>query len=210
MIIVGGGSSNRFGSDKLLAEVEGQPLIAHTIDAVGSLVDKCVVVCRAEIVEAVEHLRPDITVTTGGSSRTLSEMAGLAALGETDLIAIHDAARPVVAGALVDVLFTTADEVGGAVPILEPDHLMIQRATHQVRDGLRRAQTPQVFRGAELMAAYVRAAQEGFEGHDTAEIVQRYSDLEVAGVQGDTDNVKVTFPSDLAVVARSIRARSRT
>jgi 2-C-methyl-D-erythritol 4-phosphate cytidylyltransferase len=119
MIVVGGGSSTRFGTDKLMVEVGGRPLIAHTVDAVREYVDVFVVVCRAEVVTTVEGLATGAIVTPGGVTRTLSEMAGLAALGAGfDLIGIHDAARPSPEGATIERLFTIADETGGAVPVI--------------------------------------------------------------------------------------------
>jgi 2-C-methyl-D-erythritol 4-phosphate cytidylyltransferase len=211
MIIVGGGSSTRFGSDKLLAEVAGRPLIAHTIEAVVGHAHHCVVVCRHEIIDEVAGLDDRIAVTPGGTTRTLSEMAGLAALGgEVDLIGIHDAARPVVKGLLVDRLFSIAAKQGGAVPVVPPEKVIIDRKTHRPALGLHRAQTPQVFRGPELLAAYVRAAQAGYEGHDTSEMMERFSDVTIVAVPGDRANVKVTYPRDLDVVGETIRARSRT
>lgn len=211
MIIVGGGSSTRFGSDKLLAEVAGRPLIAHTIDAVADHVDTCVVVCRPEVIDQVAGIRDDTTVVPGGATRTLSEMAGLAGLGgEADLIGIHDAARPAVDGALVDQLFSVAADRGGAVPVVVPERVILDRKTHRPVSGLRRAQTPQVFQGPELMSAYVKAARAGYEAHDTVEVMQRFSDVAIVAVPGDLANVKVTFPEDLDSVGETIRARSRT
>ncbi|MGD2043988.1 MAG: 2-C-methyl-D-erythritol 4-phosphate cytidylyltransferase [Acidimicrobiia bacterium] len=211
MIIVGGGSSTRFGSDKLLAEVAGRPLIAHTIDAVADHVDSCVVVCRPEILDEVVAIREGIIAAPGGATRTLSEMAGLAALGgEVDLIGIHDAARPAVEGALVDLLFSTAAEQGGAVPVVAPEKVILDRKTHRPAMGLRLAQTPQVFRGPDLMSAYVKAARTGYEAHDTVEVMQRFAGVTIVAVPGDPANVKVTFPEDLDPVSETIRARSRT
>lgn len=211
MIIVGGGSSTRFGADKLLADVNGLPLIAHTIDSVAEHVDRCVVVCHAGIVDDVGGLSQKVTVTTGGATRTLSEMAGLAVLGgEPDLVGIHDAARPVVKGFVIDRLFKLAEKYGGAVPTLVPDQLVLDRKTHTPVQGVRRAQTPQVFRGSELMAAYVRAAEAGYDAQDTVEIVQRFSGTTVVTLPGDPANVKVTYPADLDSVRETITARSRT
>lgn len=211
MIVVGGGASTRFGQDKLMVEVAGRRLIEHTIDAVVDHVDICVVVCRAEIVAEVAALRPDVAVTQGGATRTLSEMAGLTAIGrEIDLIGIHDAARPLVKASTIEQLFETADARGGALPLLEYDKLILDRRTHQPITGLRGAQTPQVFRAPELMAAYVRAAQKGFEGHDTVEVVQEFGDVDVVGVEGDPTNLKVTYPSDLEAVRRLLSGPSRT
>jgi len=211
MIIVGGGASSRFGADKLLADIDGLPLVAYTIDAVAGHVDSCVVVCRQETVDEVKSLRPDITVTAGGSTRTLSEMAGLAALGgERDLIGIHDAARPVVKGFVIDRLFALAARYGGAIPALTPDHVILDRKTHKPVPGLRRAQTPQVFRAPELMTAYVKAARAGYDGHDTSEIMERFGDVTITALPGDPANLKVTYPDDIGVVRDTITGRSRT
>jgi 2-C-methyl-D-erythritol 4-phosphate cytidylyltransferase len=211
MIVVGGGASTRFGQDKLMAEVAGRRLIEHTVDAVVDHVDVCVVVCRAEIAEDVAALSPDVTVTRGGTTRTLSEMAGLAAIGQdVDLIGIHDAARPLVTASTVELLFETAEAEGGALPLLGYDKLILDKRTHEPIAGVHGAQTPQVFRAPELMAAYVAAARKGFDAHDTVEVVQRFSDVRIVGVEGDPANLKVTFPSDLDEVRILLSGPSRT
>jgi len=211
MVVVAAGASTRFGTDKLMVEVGGRPLIEHTIDAVIGYVDVCVVVTRPGIVDTVAALRSDMTVVPGGATRTLSEMAGLAAIGkEVDLIGIHDAARPIVGGATIEALFAAAHAEGGALPLLPHEGLIIHRSTHRPLTGLAGAQTPQVFRAPDLMSAYVRAAEAGFEGHDTVEVVQAFSDINVVGIQGDPDNIKVTFKRDLEEVRTRLSGPSRT
>lgn len=186
-------------------------MIDHTIDAVIRHVDVCVVVCRSEVSAKVARLRADITVTTGGATRTLSEMAGLAAIGrEVDLIGIHDAARPLVRASMIETLFETAAAEGGALPLLRYERLIIDRRTHRPVTGLAGAQTPQVFRAPELMSAYVKAAQTGFDGHDTLEVVQEFSEVRVVAIAGDPANLKVTYPGDLDEVRILLSGPSRT
>ncbi len=209
MIVVGGGSSSRFGSDKLLAEVGGKALVSHTVSAIRDLVDKCVLVSHPDIIERISSLGLGVEIVPGGSSRTLSEMAGLAVLGdEFDLIGIHDAARPLVDPKLVDQLFLSAETTGGAVPVQEPEDLLVDRGLLKPVDRPGVVQTPQVFRGPELHAAYLRSEQAGSEGHDTVEIVHRFGQLEIAAVPGDPANIKVTFPEDLELVRRIVRRRA--
>lgn len=209
MVVVGGGSSTRFGVDKLRTQIAGRTLIEHTIDAVVGRVDVCVVVCSAELADDLERL--DVTVTLGGATRTTSEMAGLAALGDQfDLIGIHDAARPLVKPAMIESLFEAADAYGGAVPLLAYDRLILDKETHQPVAGLHGAQTPQVFRASDLLAAYVRAAHEDFNGHDTVEVMQRFSDVEIVAVPGDPGNIKVTYPEDLERVRARLSDTSHT
>lgn len=210
MVVVAGGSGSRFGSDKLAADIGGRPLVAHTVSAVVPLVDRCILVGRPDSVRWLRSLQLDVEVVPGGATRTLSEMSGLAALGQpTDLIGIHDGVRPLVTRALVEALFQAASEVGGAIPLVRPKELIVDRSTLRPAVALRFAQTPQVFRGPELMAAYVGAAQTGFEGRDTAEVVERFGALEIAAVNGDPGNLKVTYPVDLEEAHRRLTAPSR-
>jgi len=197
MIIVAGGDSSRFGGDKLMTPIAGRPLIAHTVAAVAGFADVCVMVCRQDQSEQLIRDLPDAIVVAGGPTRTESEVAGLAALpDEMALIGIHDGARPLVSPALIGLLFETAATVGGAVPVLEPARPLVRRSNLGLVPGAV-AQTPQVFQGPALQAAYRRAAAQGFQGHDTADVVQAFSDLEIAAVNGDPSNLKVTYQSDL-------------
>jgi 2-C-methyl-D-erythritol 4-phosphate cytidylyltransferase len=144
-------------------------------------------------------------VVEGGKTRTQSELAGLAALDAgTDLIGIHDGARPLVSPLMINLLFDTAAKVGGAVPVLVPSRPMVRRSDlRPIRDAAV-AQTPQVFRGDALRAAYRAAAASAFEGHDTADVMRAFSDLEIAAVAGDPVNVKVTYPSDFDIVRAAL------
>ncbi len=211
MIVVGGGSSSRFGGEKLMARVAGRTLVEHTIAAVAPAADTVVLVCRPDQQETMESLGFEATIVPGGATRTASEMAGLAALGgEVDLIGIHDAARPLVRPDLVENLYAKAAEVGGAVPVIDPQRLLLDRQTLRPLSNTYRAQTPQIFRGSELLGAYVRAALAGFEGLDTAEVMLRFGEVPIAAVAGDPENIKVTYPEDLKTVLRILQGASRS
>ena len=134
----------------------------------------------------------------------------LAALeGRAELIGIHDGARPLVPVRLIETLFEVAARTGGAVPVLDPDAPVVSRKTFRLVDAVGVVQTPQVFAGGALMAAYVLAAQADYEGDDTADVVMRFSDIEIAAVAGDPGNVKVTHPGDVEAVRSRIEASSR-
>lgn len=194
-----------------MAEVAGEPLISHAVASVSGSADITVVVTRPDLIEPMTQLGLDALITPGGQTRTDSELAGLAALGrEYDLIGIHDAARPLVPPELVERLYRKADEVGGAVPTLKPTHFLIDRRRLMPVTDLVTVQTPQVFRGPELFAAYVHAARTGFEGHDTVDVVERFGDVEIAAVPGDPGNLKVTFQADLDAVRSHLEGSSRS
>jgi 2-C-methyl-D-erythritol 4-phosphate cytidylyltransferase len=209
MIIVAAGRSVRFGGDKLMTAVSGLPLVAHTVSAVQGQVDRCILVCREDQVRALNQLQLGAALVPGGPTRTASEMAGLAAIGEAaSLIGIHDGARPLVTPALIEVLFQTADRVGGAIPVVDPARPLVHKPNLSPVPGAMIAQTPQVFRGEELLAAYVSAAKIEYEAQDTAEIAQRFGKLAIQAVPGDPDNTKVTGPEDIDQV-REVLETSR-
>jgi 2-C-methyl-D-erythritol 4-phosphate cytidylyltransferase len=201
MIVVAAGSGSRFERDKILTPVDGKPLIAITVARVKSHVDQCVLVCRADQAERIQDLDLGVTIAVGGPTRTTSEIAGLSALEKTpELIGIHDGARPNLSPPMVEELFETARSIGGAVPVVPAGALLLDRETLSPVEGVMAVQTPQVFRGEELVEAMVKADAESFSGDDTVDIVHRYTDLEVAAVDGDPTNIKVTYPGDLARV----------
>jgi 2-C-methyl-D-erythritol 4-phosphate cytidylyltransferase len=226
-IVLAGGSGTRLQrpENKVFLPLGGQALLAWSLMAFESspLVDRIVLVirdgdeARAAAITAPLGLTKLAGTVVGGLTRHESERAGLEQLapdieaGAVDLVAIHDAARPFVRESLLERIFETARRVGGAVPALELTGEFLLRvgadgATAPVpTTELRRVQTPQAFRAPELLAAYRRASKEGFHGVDTAESVERFSDLEVGIVAGDADNVKVTYLEDLIVAEELAR-----
>jgi 2-C-methyl-D-erythritol 4-phosphate cytidylyltransferase len=216
-ILLAGGSGTRLrhSENKVYLQVGGRPLVSWSLDLFASspLVDDIVLVIRVSDAAQVAQLGSGPpaklrAVVEGGPTRHASEHAGLEAIapaiddGSIELVLIHDAARPFVSRDLLARVIDTAARVGGAVPSLPletpvfrnlPPHRLEQVAV----DDLRRVQTPQAFWARELLTAYRTAALEDFAGKDTAECVQRYTDLEVRAVEGDPRNIKVTFVEDL-------------
>lgn len=201
MIVVAAGTGSRFENDKILTPVEGRTLIEITVARIRDHVDQCVLVCRADQKEQIKALGLDVILAVGGPTRTTSEIAGLGALrGTPTLIGIHDGARPNLNPPLIEELFETADRMGGAVPVLPPGTVLVDRTTLRPLDDVVAVQTPQVFRGRQLVDAYTMASERGVIGHDTLDIIQQFSALNVACVEGSPTNIKVTYPGDLASV----------
>jgi 2-C-methyl-D-erythritol 4-phosphate cytidylyltransferase len=182
---------------------------------------RLVLVVRAEdvdlarrTVDAEPALPVAVELVVGGRSRHGSEERALRHLepavdaGEVDLVLVHDAARPLCSPALVSTLVRAAAEHGGAVPGLVADDLAAAGDDHTLvpLTGTHvRVQTPQVFAAAPLLAAYRRAAEERFEGTDTASCVERFSDLDVVHVPGEERNFKITYPHDLHIADAFVR-----
>jgi 2-C-methyl-D-erythritol 4-phosphate cytidylyltransferase len=205
MVIVAAGRSVRFGDDKMLLTVAGKPLVAHTVAAVIEHVDRCILVCRPDQMPVLTDLGIGADLVAGGPSRTASERAGLEAIGEpARLVGIHDGARPMVSADLIETLFETAAQVGGAIPVLKASAPMVRRADLAPVEDAFIAQTPQVFRGEPLVAAYSAAAVAGYQAQDTAAITRRFAEIDIEAVAGDPGNLKVTIPGDFDLVRNAL------
>lgn len=222
-ILLAGGSGTRLGTsdNKAYLALGGHPLLVWSLVAFErcAAIDDVVLVTRPEdrtrahevaTTAGITKLR---TVVDGGATRHASEQAGLDAIsvditsGRTTLVAIHDAARPFLSGALLTRLLTTAAARGGAVPAMPVGAPFLVRGDTLIATGdLRRMQTPQAFEASGLLAAYRAATAAGFNGVDTAETVEHHGELTVVVVDGDPDNRKVTFADDL----RAAEERART
>lgn len=221
-VILAAGSGTRVGAElnKVLLPVLGVPILARSVQTVLEVsgVHRIVLVVRPEEREAVReavapHLGPhDLWVVDGGSHRHASEWQALRTLAadieddEIDVVAIHDAARPLAPESLWRAVIDSALEHGGAIPV-QPLPQLSHRNGSLAAAGLVGVQTPQAFRAAELLAAHRRADAEGYVGTDTAGVLARYSDVTVRGVPSTAGNLKVTFPEDVELAQRLLTRR---
>lgn len=221
-ILLAGGSGSRLRhpENKVFVPIRGRPLIAWSVRTFldAPSIDHLVIVVRDGEDERVAAILDDegvdvpVRLATGGDIRHASEQAGLDVIadeiagGGIDVVLIHDTARPFVGRDLVEHVARTAAMVGGAIPTLavgDGVYRLNGDGVIELQPGdLHRAQTPQGFRARPLLDAYRQAARDGFTGVDTAETVERYTDLEVAVVAGEATNIKVTFVDDLQAAER--------
>ncbi|SMY07383.1 bifunctional 2-C-methyl-D-erythritol 4-phosphate cytidylyltransferase/2-C-methyl-D-erythritol 2,4-cyclodiphosphate synthase [Flavimaricola marinus] len=210
-IIVAAGRGLRAGGGvpKQWRDLVGRPVLAHTLDALRapSLIAPIVLVIHPDDADRAEALELDgVIVVEGGASRDASVRAGLEALAPhtPDLVLIHDAARPVLRPDLIARVIDALAEHEGAAPALAVTDALWRGVDMvdgtQDREGLWRAQTPQGFRFAPILAAH--RAHEGGAADDVA--VARAAGMDVAIVPGDEDNIKITGPADFARAARSL------
>jgi len=229
--ILAGGVGARMGGPlpKQLLPLAGRPIIEHSIAAFQAApeVDEIAVFMVPEHLPEVERIVKDSgagkvsAVLPGGATRTESSTAALRAVagrGDGDLLLIHDAVRPLVAGAtigaVVEALLAGAGAVGVAVP--SSDTVVRVAAgpggTETVaevppRSELRRMQTPQGFRLGVLRRAYGLAlADPALVATDDCGVVLRYLPGEpVRIVAGTESNIKVTHPGDVEVAEALLR-----
>jgi 2-C-methyl-D-erythritol 4-phosphate cytidylyltransferase len=206
-VIVAAGSSSRFGSDKLFADVLGRPLIAWTLAAFEAAESAARLVVVTSATDAIQGIAQEFAPTKfaacvpGGERRRDSVAAGLRACGHARYVAIHDGARPLISPALVDRCVAAAEGKAGAIvavpatdTIKEVDGGLV--TGHPERSRLWAAQTPQVV----LRQAWLDAAAAGDDDEtDDAAMLARLG-LECTVVEGDFENLKVTRPLDLEVV----------
>jgi 2-C-methyl-D-erythritol 4-phosphate cytidylyltransferase len=211
-IVVAAGSGRRLGSNlaKAFVPLAGHPMLFYalrTIESVESIVETVIAVpagmeaqARAVAIEA--GLRTPVKLTPGGSERQDSVRIALELTSaESDLVIVHDAARPFAAGRIFEACLDTASRVGGAIAAV-PVSDTLKRAEGKTisatvaRDGLWQAQTPQAFRRELLIRAHQRAAAEEIAATDDADLVERIG-AKVEIVEGAAINLKITTRADL-------------
>jgi len=194
-IIVAAGSGSRFGGAKQFGEINGRRVIDLSIACFVNRVDGVVVVVDPKKLEGVEL--PVNHVVPGGATRSESVRNGLALVPETaDFVLVHDAARPLVSGVVIDRVLSALDEGSAAVvPVVElRDSLRSVSGSSVDRSEFVCVQTPQGFDAKILRRAYLSGA----EASDDATLVESLG-CEVDHVDGDHNNIKVTYPVDLKV-----------
>ena len=221
MVIVAAGSSMRMGSDKILAALNDMPVLARTLSVFQNcdLVDEIVVVTRAEILETVADLCKNYDfgkvtkVLLGGKTRTESALAGVSAVSTTaSLIGIHDGARPLVTEDLVARTILAAKEHRSAIPVIpSTDTLKLVEEDGFVsgtldRSRVFRVQTPQVFSAVLIKGALSNAVARNISLTDDSTAMEAMN-VKTFTVPGETENLKLTSPEDMAVAESILRRR---
>ena len=210
-VIVAAGSASRMGGiDKVMAPLGGEPMILRTVRAFEDCetVKEIVIVTRQDLMGPIAELCSGFTkirsVVQGGSSRQESVKLGLLAFSkEVRLAAVHDGARPLVSGELIDKVIRAAHSYGAAAPAIPvKDTIKVFEggfiAATPDRSTLRAVQTPQVMDRDLLLGALEKAEQEGTALTDDCSAVEHIG-MRVRLVEGEERNLKVTTPLDLKI-----------
>lgn len=220
-VIVAAGSASRMGGiDKVMAPLGGEPMILRTVQAFENCetVKEIVIVTREDLMGPIAELCSGFTkirsVVQGGSSRQESVKLGLLAFSkEVRLAAVHDGARPLVSGELIDKVIRAAHSYGAAAPAIPvKDTIKVFEggfiAATPDRSTLRAVQTPQVMDRDLLLGALEKAEQEGTALTDDCSAVERLGKI-VYLVEGDPENLKITTPLDLVLAEAILEDRRR-
>ena len=210
-VIVAAGSASRMGGiDKVMAPLQDEPMIVHTVRAFQNspVIRQIVVVTRKDLILEVTDLcsgmNKVIAVVEGGADRQASVEAGLDALSfRMNLVAIHDGARPLISQEVIDRTVRAAHSYSAAAP-----GIPVKDTIKEVKGGvvmetpdrskLYAIQTPQVFDRDILVGALHKARKDKATITDDCSAVERIG-MSVKIVEGDEKNLKVTTPMDLKV-----------
>ncbi|HWO78567.1 MAG TPA: 2-C-methyl-D-erythritol 4-phosphate cytidylyltransferase [Bacillus sp. (in: firmicutes)] len=221
VIIPAAGSGKRMnaGKNKLFLTVQNVPVIIHTLQ-----VFETDPLCKAIYLSINPGERESFkllinqykinkvkAMVAGGKERQESVFEALKAVRETDIVLVHDGARPFIRHSTIRRLVEKAEESKAAI-VAVPVKDTIKRAEDaQImetveRSGLWAAQTPQAFHMSILKQAYESADRDQFLGTDDASLVERLG-VAVAIVEGQYDNIKLTTIEDLYFAEAIIKNR---
>jgi 2-C-methyl-D-erythritol 4-phosphate cytidylyltransferase/2-C-methyl-D-erythritol 2,4-cyclodiphosphate synthase len=218
----GRGERLRSPDNKAFVPLGGKPLVSYALEAFRACdeIGELVLVVAAEDVERARRellsggAAKSERAVAGGAQRQESVAAALAevSLG-SDLVIIHDGARPFVKPELIRRCLEGAAAGGAAIAALPSTDTVKEVSPEGAvvatldRGRLWLVQTPQAFRRDLIVRAHQEAAEAGVLGTDDASLVERIGHA-VQVVMGDTDNVKITWPEDVRRAEHAL-ARNR-
>jgi 2-C-methyl-D-erythritol 4-phosphate cytidylyltransferase len=223
VILPAAGQGKRMGAgkNKLLLELNGIPVLIHTL-RVFEQDEACsgiVLAIHPQDKQEFQALLTSYNVTKvinlvpGGKERQDSIYNALKSVETDGIILVHDAARPFTLKEHIHRLTEMAAETGAAI-LGVPAKDTIKKINDGVvvetveRSSLWAVQTPQAFRISLLKDAYEKAEKDHFLGTDDASLVERLH-YPVAMVEGDYDNIKLTTPEDLFFAEAILEKRKR-
>ncbi len=220
-VIVSAGNSTRMGGiNKQFLELDGVPVIVNTITMFQrcDMIDEIIIVTRESEIDAVAKLveKYDFykvnNIVAGGETRQLSVYEGVTSTSNiTDLVVIHDGARPLVSNEVIEETIKTAAKFGAAatgvkvkdtVKIVDDNDNIIETPD---RAYMRFIQTPQVF-DKKLYLNAVKTVENSKDFTDDCKLIEAYGKT-VKFVDGDYENIKITTPEDIELAESYLKRR---
>jgi len=213
-IIAAGGLGKRFGNcvKKQFLELAGQPVLYHSLHRFEEckLVSDIVLVLPGDELDSYKNrikkesrFNKIIHVVPGGRRRQDSVYNAFNILSEeTDIVVVHDAARPLISSGLIESTIIEAVNKGCAVcAVRVKDTVKKSGYNNHIestldRESLYLAQTPQAFRYEIIKKAYENAIADNFLGTDESSLVERIG-YKPSIVPGSIYNIKITEPADI-------------
>ena len=220
-IIFAGGTGVRMGAElpKQFLEVEGKPIMIHTLDIFENspYVDDIYIACKEDYMDMLSELidRYKISkvrsIVPGGTSALGSQYNGLAEAAKNApddaIVMIHDGVRPCITDELIKEVVEMTEEKGAVAtctpmfetPVFSKGGKVVERTPR--RADCYTAQAPQAFRLGEILRAHekIRADNPDYEGLVDSCSLMRAVGKDVAILKGPRSNIKVTTPEDLYI-----------
>ena len=220
-VIVSAGNSTRMGGiNKQFLEINGVPVLVHTLQVFDESdhIDEIVVVTRESDIEDVKalitshNINKVSKVVKGGETRQISVLNGVVSTADdSDYVAIHDGARPLVTTKVIDDTLEQAILYGAAAT-----GVRVKDTVKQVNDKndivatpdrsyLRFIQTPQIF-DKSLYIDAVNTVENSKDFTDDCMLIEAYGQI-VKFVDGDYENIKITTPEDVELAESYLKRR---
>lgn len=216
LIIAGAGASSRFGGEvrKTYLPIHGKPVFLWALDCFRefSEISQRLLVVNGQDIPMVsrewggELQKRNTQLVAGGNSRFGSVRGALELMDTSaDLVAVHDAARPMTSSQSIAESFAKAGQSGAAIVAQQVNQTLKQADSNGCishvdnRERYWLAQTPQVYDRKLLVSAYAAWGKPEEDATDDAQVVEAYGH-EVHAVRGGTGNIKITTPEDLNLV----------
>lgn len=216
-VIGAGGSGKRMGKKipKQFLKIGGTTILETTVGKFShsDFIDEIVLVCGSDYRELCTELFGDLVssgrmhIVDGGAERQDSVYEAMKFLkqkniSEDSIVLIHDGVRPYTGKELILNVAETAIEKEAVIPAVIPKDT-IRHIGHGIlnRSELRAVQTPQGFRFGLIYQAFQQAREDGFYGTDDGSLIQHMG-RDVAIVEGEYSNIKITTPEDLQMETR--------
>ena len=216
-LIFAGGIGSRMGSDtpKQFLEWNGKAILIHTLDVFEKHLDihEIVVACKEDWIDYTKELiqkegiRKVVSIVPGGKTALDSQYNGLIKIKqlhpEEDVtVLIHDGVRPLIDAATINRNIESVRKFGNAITVTKAIETVIKidktGSVEEIlnRDCCRMAKAPQSFRLEDILGVHERAIKEGRHSFiDSASMMIHYG-YTLHTVMGESENIKVTTPSD--------------
>jgi len=214
ILAAGKGTRMNAGMNKQFIHINGKPLLAWTMEAFQNCnaIDSIILIadrselqlCKEQILDAYVFDKVDKLVC-GGSVRQESVYNGILELDKLcGVVVIHDGARPVVNGDIIERCIEGAKKYGAVssgMPVKDTIKILDKEGFVEYtpeRGKLWVTQTPQAFKPDIIRKAHERAIAKGISGTDDAFLVE-YMGIKVKMLEGSYENIKVTTPEDIII-----------
>lgn len=218
-IILGSGTGNRFGGElpKQFVRIAGKTIFEHTVDVFENSdnIDKIIIVVTPEFIDLAEkfvkenHYKKVCKILGGGKTRTESSSIGVNAVEDEEAnVLIHDCARPCLKEQIIDDCIKALETYNAVAVGIPSSDTIIQVQNNIIeaipqRSNLKRIQTPQCFKLSLIKKAHLLAKEDKEASFtDDCGLIVKYNLDKVFVVEGDINNIKITYPEDLFLASK--------